>query len=286
MLRPVHDVEDLLRDEAFWIALVVAAVGVALVWLRLRRGSVNPGLPLAVVVAVLVAFRFDHAWPAALAVGLVLLVVGEWATGVGPRWLQLVVSVPGALILGASLPDGWPFWARVVLGVGTVVGGLVVLDADRAMPRLVPALLALGALGVWLCVPDTEAPKALLGALLAAAVLGFEPRLRHAVGSFALLGLFLWVVTFGGVARPGSIVGGVACLGVLLLFPVLPTAETRVGVATVLVVQAGVVVYLSRVAGFEQAAGDALLLAIPAFVVAGVVAAIGLRQRGRAASSR
>ena len=148
----------------------------------------------------------------------------------------MVATSPGALVLGAALPDGWPFWIRTVVSVSAVVGGLLVQDADRALPRPMPLLLAIGALGVYLCVPDTEAPKALLGALLAGAVIGLVPRLRASLGVTMVTGLFVWVVGVGGLGRPGSVVGGIACLGVLVLISVVRWTATAPAHVTALVV--------------------------------------------------
>ena len=43
MLRPVHDVENLLSDAGFWTAFVVAMIGTVLVWVRARRGGTSTG---------------------------------------------------------------------------------------------------------------------------------------------------------------------------------------------------------------------------------------------------
>src|SRR6478609_10009460 len=165
MLRPVHDVENALSDAAFWTALVVAAIGTALVWMRSRRDEFEPGVAFVVLVACCIGLREEHRLPPALVVGLVLLAFGECLARDRAWPVRLVALLPGALVLGASFPDGWPFWMRGVATGAALFGGLLGVDADRRAPRLVPALLAFSALGVYLCVPDTEAPKALLGSL-------------------------------------------------------------------------------------------------------------------------
>ena len=260
--------------------LIAAAIGAvaALALGFLARDSSLAAYRFAVF-ACLVGLRVEHRLPVPLVVGLALLLLGEWLTRHEPAWARVVGSVPGALVVGAALPDGWPFWIRAVVVVSTVVGGGLVAQADVVAPRVVPALLAIGAVGVYLCVPDTEAPKALLGALLAGALVGLEPRIQAALGTTALTGLFVWTSGYGGLGRPGSVVGGVACLGVLLLVPLVRwRSSPRAAVVVLVVVQCALVVYVSRVAGFEDSAWSALALCIPAFAIAGVVLAVTISR--------
>jgi hypothetical protein len=284
MLRPVHDVESVLSDGAFWTALVVAAVGTLITWLRFRRGEPTPGVAIVAVVAMLAGLRVDQPVPNPLVVALLVLIAGEWLTRDESCVARLVGLAPGAAILGAALPEGWPFWIRATVAVTAVGAGVLAVGSDARVPRLVPPLFAIGVIGVWACVPDTEAPKALLGAVLAAAVIGLEPRLRHQLGVSALAGLFAWVVGYGGVGRAGSVVGGIACFGVLVLIPFARWRASTTGwrIALLLVVQAALVAYASRVAGFEESAWQALLLGAPAFVVAWLVIALVGRSRFRA----
>jgi hypothetical protein len=274
MLRPVHDVENVVNDAAFWVALVVGAAATVLVAGRLRGGHREPGVALAVVVACLAGLRTDHRLPATLVVGLAVLGVGEWLTRDMPWAPRAIGACPGALVLGAALPEGWPFWIRAVVTVSTIVGGLLVDVSWREAPRLVPLLLAIGAVGVYLCVPDTEAPKALIGALVAGAFIGLAPRLTPTFGATTLTGLFVWIAGYSGVGRPGSVVGAIACLGVVLL----PAVWRRVSVPVVLVMQVALVVFVSRLAGFEDSAWSALALCVPAFAVtAGVLWSVNRR---------
>jgi hypothetical protein len=272
MLRPVHDVENVLGDAAFWTAFVIAAAGTLVVWLRVRRSEPEPGVWFVVAVAGFAALRTDRRLPNPLVVAIVLLALGEYLTRELSWRARVVALAPGAMVLGASLPDGWPLWIRIVSASTALVAGVLSVEADRRAPRLVPLLLAVGALGVYLCVPDTEAPKALFGALVAAAVLGLEPRLRHRGGVSAVVGLVAWTVAYGGVGRPGSVVGGIACLGVVLLLSLVPRwSPTRWAVVTAIVVQVALVLYVSRVAGFEESAWSAFGLSAAALAVGWVV---------------
>jgi hypothetical protein len=280
MLRPVHDVENVLGDAGFWNALIVAAAGAAVVWLRLRQHHGEPGIAAVITVAGLVGLRVNHLLETQLVVTVALLGVAEWMFRGRAVAVRLVVFTLGAAMVAATLPSGWPGWSRVALIVVVVVGAFVGPAHDRLVPRLVPVLLAIGAIGVYACVPDTEAPKALLGAVLGACVISLEPPLRASLGLPAAVGLFAWVATFGGLGRPGAIVGGLACLGVLLL--PLPRWRPRTGgVVALLLAQAGLVLYESRVAGLEQSAERAFLLSVPAFLVVWLVLAATARVSRR-----
>ncbi len=282
MLRGVHDVENVLGDGAFWTAVVLGGLGTALVWARLRGGRVEPGVAVVAVVATVVALRVEHRLPAGLVVGVLLLLGGEWVFRDATWPARLLALVPGAVVLGAVLSPGWPFWMQVLVTVVTVLGGVLVDAGDRAAPRWVPLLLAIGACGVYVCVPDTEAPKALLGAVLATALIGLAVEVVPTLGSAALTGVFAWVVAFGGFGRPGSVVGGMACLGVVVLVPALRRlARSRDGVIALIVVQCALVAFVARVAGLEQDAAPALLLSASAFVAAGVVLVVVARLTAR-----
>jgi hypothetical protein len=278
MLRPVHDVENVLGDAGFWTAFVVALVGTAVVWLRLRRAEWEPGIALVVVVATLAGLRAGHRLPTALVVAIGLLAFGEYLARDAARPARLAALVPGALVLAASVPEGWPFWLRVGATGAAAGGGLLAVDADQRVPRLMPLLLLVGAVGVYVCVPDTEAPKALLGALVVTAAIGLEPRVRHRVGFAAAAGLFVWVAAFGGLGRAGSVVGGIACLGVVLVIPVVRwAAGNRKLVALGVATQVALVLFVSRVAGLEGSAWVAAGLAAIAFAVAASVLLLSAR---------
>jgi hypothetical protein len=286
MLRPVHDVENVVDAAAFWVALVVAAVGVVFVWVRVRRGAAEPGVAIAVAIGCLVGLRIEHRLPAPLVVGVVLLALGEWLARDQATLERVLCATPGAVVLGAALPDGWALWIRVLVAVAALVGGVSADGVDRVMPRVLPLLLAIGAGGVYFCVPDTEAPKALLGALLAGTVIALEPRLGHALGQVTLTGLFVWVVAYGGVGRPGSVVGGIGCLGVVLLISLVRWRRvTSARIALLVVTQCALVAFESRVAGFEHSAWSAVALSIPAFVLAAAVLLALAHERGVGASA-
>jgi hypothetical protein len=278
MLRPVH---ALLIDDGFVAALLVGGIGAAVAAILVRRGSTAVAYPLVAVLATLIGFRVGHRLGAPLVVGLVLLAGGEWLANEAGSWLaRFAFLVPGALVLGASLPGGLAFWLRVTtVGATVLLAPLVVVFAQRG-PRVAAALFAVAAVGLYACVPDTEHARALLGALLAAGLLGLDPLLPAAPGVSAVTGLFLWTAVLGGHGRPGAVVGAVACLGVLVVAPVAGWARVTRSAPVLLVgVQVALVAFVSRVAGFRQSRAAAIALALPALVIAYLVLALVARRR-------
>jgi hypothetical protein len=274
----VHGVEHLIDDNAFWVALVLAIVGDGVVSVRARSGRAEPGFAIVAVVASLVGLHIADRFAVALVVGLLLVLGGECCGRRAGCWTRALWLLPGALVIAAALPDGWPFWIRLVTTVAAAVGGSLTVATNVAAPRLVPALFAVTAVGIFYCVPDTEAPAAVVGALAVGCVLVLEPRLRTALGAAALTGIVAWVTAYGGMGRPGSVVGGIACLGVLLLPIGRVRHHSTRWIVPLLAVQVALVVYESRVAGAESSAWAAAALSVPAFVVAaGVLLLMGRR---------
>jgi hypothetical protein len=282
MLRPVNDV---LGDTGFRVALATGVVLVASTWLLTRAGRRVPGYAFIAVVAMLVGLRAGEHVPAALVVGVVLLLFGELLSGEllsdkrGSWMFRFGFLVPGAWVLGASLPDGFAVELRTTAVVATAVAApLVVVTVARA-PRLAAVLFAISAVGVYLCVPDTEQAEVLMGALVAAAAMAVDPDLRAAPGIAPLTGVFVWTVAIGGHGRAGSVVGGLACLGVLVLVPVVGWGRTVRSAPWVLALgQLVYVVFVARVAGFRTGAGAAIALALPAAIALGVLVAITARR--------
>jgi hypothetical protein len=100
------------------------------------------------------------------------------------------------------------------------------------------------------------------------------------VGFAALTGLFAWVAAYGGLGRSGAVVGGIACLGLVLLLPAFTALTTsREGVLAVVLVQCALVVFVARVAGFEDGAVAALVLSVLGYAVAAGVLAWAARIR-------
>jgi hypothetical protein len=147
---------------------------------------------------------------------------------------------------------------------------------------LLPALLAVTAVGIWATVPDVEAALVLLGAAVPLTLLGWPgplagrrpaPAAFGIAGSVAVAAVLAWTVATGGVGRSGSVVGGLACLGLLAVEPAvrlldprrrspLDPLERRPGLAVAaLATQLVLVALAARVVGRPERAATALVLA-------------------------
>jgi hypothetical protein len=280
MLRAV---EQLLRDEGFRVALLVALAGTCAVVYVHRRGwwiSVEAGV-VAVVAALVSLAVTDRRSMLSLA-GVVLVALGAELGCRFPGWWTPLGCVPGAALLGLGLDAPVPDWARWACLVAAAIAPVLVVATDRGTPRLLPVLLVMTAVGMWATTPDTEHTRVLVGALGGAAVLALDRRLRAgAAGTAAITSLLVWAAVLDGYPRRGAVVGALACFGAAGLLPLV--GRSRVGwqlvpVAGVLAVQVALVIVSARVAGLRTDARTALLIS----ALAWFVAALGLRLATRA----
>jgi hypothetical protein len=213
--------------------------------------------------------------------------------------LTAAALVPGAVMLANTTPLVESDMSRFTLVLGTVCLGTALSDfdasrRDRGAPWL---LLLVAAAGVYVAVPDTELARVLLGVSVPFVILSLPKPVcaLGPMGSGAIAGLFCWVVVVGGRGRPGSVVGGLACLGILVAEPIgrrllgvmtparrrrgapgprpqRPVEEWFLTTMVVVIAQVVLVAYAARVVAREDAAGDALMILIPAAVLAVVVA--------------
>jgi hypothetical protein len=171
------------------------------------------------------------------------------------------------VLVAVAIPEGAPRWMRLFALVATLVAAPLVVASDRCSPRLSAPFLAVSAVGLYWCVPDTEHARALVGAAPPVAVVTLDRGRRpDPAGTAAAVGLFVWTATVGGVGRPGSVIGGAACLGVLLIASLV----TAAGVVVQTPVHIALVAVASR-------AGDAapwvlLGLALAPAIALGVIA--------------
>jgi hypothetical protein len=282
----VHDaLRDVLHDDGFWLAFVVASVVAALTLPLARSASVRLGFAAVVVVAAFVALAVDYdLWPR-LAIGVLL--VG--AAGLVRDDVEGCL-LPGALlVLGAasvaSAPPGVALWMRCAAFITIAVAVPCASVVDRRAPRLLPLVAAITVVGVYVCVPDTELPLVLVGAVLPATLLALDPDTRASAWTGAVVALVVAEVLVGGEGRPGAIIGGLACVGVLLLAPLAawrPHA-TRDGLV-LLITHAVFVLWAARVAGFRDSAWIAALLCAPAAAIAWGVLFVTARLGARSAS--
>lgn len=263
-----------------------AAVGFFL--LRRDRGAARSFAELGFVVPAAAALtQVGGAWGLrVIAATLLLLPVAathEAASGrlvrTGPILAALLVAVEPAWRVG------WTGRAAVLVVLLVLVGVQFAQVAATPLPNTLPwLLLTISAAGQFGTLADTEGALVLLGAstvLLAGSL--WLPLPMGSVGWLAAAMVTVNVaVTFAG--RPGAMVGGVACLGLFAVLPLMGRPTLPAAGITV-VAHAAYVVYASRVAGLEQAAGDAFgLLTWPTAGL--VVVAIGLIAWSRRKSGR
>jgi hypothetical protein len=225
---------------------------------------------------------------AVLAGGVALLGLAGYVTAERAWPTRALAALPGGLLIAAApLVDVDQWWARTVVIVLLAAAAVALPDLARRWDGTgaVGLLLAAGAAGVYLCLPETDHLDYLVPAYL---VLGVsEAVVRRPLGpgvALAACGLLCWAVLFGGTPRDGALVGGLACLGLLLLEPVarrLPGAGSAFvgrgalsGVVALTVLQVGYCLAVSRTAGLQTDAWVALAIV--------AVAAIGLLVATRA----
>jgi hypothetical protein len=301
-------VVDVVHDAGFRdgiaagsVAFVVLVAIALLVRCSSRRRRAIPALAgFALVAAGLVAL--DWSGPRSLLTdrlvgGLVLMGLGPaLATIVLPRRpmarvVAALAAVPGAAVVAQAAAQYNRFdWIEPFVVVTTVVGGALVRDFDVANARvgLAPLLVAVSALGIYTTSPDTEQILVVVGVAIPVAFVGW-PKVLAAIGpgAYALTGLIAWVGAVGGRGRPGAVVGALGCLGILLVEPVVRRAwRGRVRrpdrwspLVRVLVVttHAVAVLLVARVAGLEQSAPRAAVLAGGVLALAAAFLALVLR---------
>jgi hypothetical protein len=159
-------------------------------------------------------------------------------------------------------------------------------------------LFAVTAGGVYLAVPDTELARVMLGVAIPFVLLSIPRPLSPfgPAGSAAIVGVFAWVVVVGGRGRPSSIVGGLATIGILVAEPLGRRTVGALGSLTlarrrrdplafdrnrddwltrtllVALVQFVIAVYASRAVAREDSVWVAVLVVLPMFAVAVIVA--------------
>jgi hypothetical protein len=278
-MRHARTVEALLSDDGFRVAFVVATLGGILAVTVTRRWHLPIGLGLAAVVGVLAGVRTNAHLAAALVAGVAVLAAGTRIAQVRRLGVRLAATVPGALLISAAVPHDFPGWMRAFAIGATVATAPLAVASNRHIPRATYALLAVSALGVYWCVPDTEQALALAGAMMPTAVLGLASRRGPSpAGVGAVTGLLVWTATVGGVGRAGSVIGATACLGVLLVVPIANGA----GLLPVTAAHLALVVVSARGAGRLESA-----LAASVVVAAALgVAVAGLRLAARRSSRR
>jgi hypothetical protein len=239
------------------------------------------GIAAAGVTVVVLAVSDDaNAPPAAAIAGLALLGAGA-ALHVGRSLLVgVVLSIPGAALIGFAGDLDRPDWIAAAAAVTIAVAAPLLVAAEKAWARSpgVPVAFAVSAVGLYGCVPDTEEARVLLGVALVAALLSLIPSMHSfgIVGAAMSSGLFVWIAAFDAPGRPSAFVGATAALALLLTDAIgsrlrgarPPMARGHAGGVVALAGHTVLAAYASRVAGLEQSVGSAVALAVPALMAA------------------
>jgi hypothetical protein len=263
---------DAVLDDAGFQTALLAAVLLSVVVLVMARGDRDlRGAPAIAVLATLVGYSVASHLEVLLVVGLAALAAGAWATRRGPFLLRSAAAAPGAVLVALSLPDPVPTWAGCLAVAAIVPLDPVIERFDTRAPRLAAPFLLVAAVGIYVCVPETNAARALLGGFGVAALLAGFPRLGPLPGAASAAGgLLVWTAAAEGFPRPGSVVGAVACVGTVVFAPALVAARgaTRwlIGGAVV-----ALVAFCARVAGFEESAWVAVGLTALGYFSAAVL---------------
>ena len=251
----------------------------ALIWRRWRQGLLPIGGPI-VAVAAAVAMSVTRSLSTTVGAGLCLLAVAGALFSLSRRiaLLPALTALPGAWLIGRSGPSGtgWvePIAVTTVALVGPVVAGF---EEDTEKSPIPMWLFTVSVAGAWLTLPDTEEVLVLLGALSMPALLTWPLRMLRlgSVGAYTLPGLYIWVVMWGGRGRESSIFGALAALGLLAAAPIAAWMAGRGRVSSYGLIgfflvfgHAGLVIFVTRVAGFQVGPRSALLFAFSAVVTA------------------
>jgi hypothetical protein len=218
-----------------------------------------------------------------LGVGLAVLSLAGWLWDRSKVGSVLAATIGSVLVVWrGGLADVQ--WIRFGAIFAIIAIGLALLSFARQaqVGSLVVPLLAITMFGVWATVPDTEAARIPLGMLVPLGLVAWPWRLSSlgTTGAFAIAGIIVWIAVIGGAAREGSIIGAWASAGVLL-GGLIPRFETRLRAPAILTIHAGVVYLTARVAGFQEGAPLALMLAVPPILL-GIWLVSSFRSGGRA----
>lgn len=258
----------LAESSSVLVALITAIAGSLLAVIAARGIVRSIALGIATGVAAAAGLAADDLLDAALAAGLLLILVAALASEARSPIVRAAALAPGGVLIVTLGAEGTAGWARALAFVTIVAVGPTAVALDRFFPYLTVALLAVSALGAYWTLPDTEQARALVGALLPVALLALVFRHAPEPSSPSLgVALVAWVALVGGVGRAGSVVGAIGCLGVLALGPLARRGPPILVVAAHL----PIVVIASRVAGLRQSAWTAAAVLLPVIVLAAAI---------------
>jgi hypothetical protein len=301
--RDLLDSADFVTGARVGAVAAVAALIAASAW-RAWRGRRLPAGGLVFAAAALVALDGRFELPPELLIGTAALGLAGLTGDLFrvPVWIRAPLALPGAWLVGFGTEVNDVRWTQALVSATAVVGGTLMSDFDRRWrrPSIAGGLFAIAVLGVYVTVPDTEAPLRVLVAAVLIGALGWPIGVLRfgSGGAYAACGVLAWTAAIGGIGRSGSIVGAVASLGLLLSEPVArviarfrgPLVRDPRLMATLAmgIAQVGLVAVTARVAGLRRDEGEAgviAAIALVAAVVACVVVARVNRRRRRSQST-
>jgi len=306
------DVDSLLRSQQFHAGLFAGVLATAAVRglnaIAIIRGTSTPAVERPVpdrwvvdavcgsLLAAAVLASLLHVTQPGLAFVAVMVFGGAaGAAWCAARWARLPLAA-GWLVASVVLATRLPLHGvvpKASVAALVALGAPLAARADRISGDGTVTLLGLlvSAAGIWVCVPDTEAARAVLG-VLAVGVLAWWPGRRRPLGAPGTMAIVVglgWVIAYGDRGRPGSAAGAAACIGALALAPAVASVLIRRGRApapplVVAVVHVAVVAAASRWAGLMTAPVAAALAALAVLAVGAALLIIGSGRTSRLSS--
>jgi hypothetical protein len=257
--------------------LVVGPVVLGLVLAR-RPDPVPVGGIVALTSAFLVmAVTGDHSWQ--LLAGTAVAGVGGFvgATSRLPAVVRIALVVPGAAIAVLALPYEGAWWyGPAGIAAASAAGPAVDVVEDRyRRTGLAVVMLGVSVGGVYGTIPNTDRIALVFGAVLPVMFLAWpRPWARVGAGAGSAAVVLLAALTLnGGWTRPGAVVGGLLAPAVFVLLALAgrPDGSTVARAwpplaVRLLVLDVVVTLGLTRVAGLEESARTAIVLAAPMLV--------------------
>jgi hypothetical protein len=209
------------------VAVGVAAVAIAVVFYAVtpRRLTPLPAGGILLSVGALVAIGRFRSVPTAVVIGVLGVALTSALTSLRPLatpWVALC-SLPFASLLALHGGLVELTWLRVAVIAAICVGGALAGSFDDNWAPTAPGLtlFAVSAAGVYLCAPDTEEIRALLGVAAVLALLGWPVRCARLgrSGAAAAVATLVWVAAVDVRGRPASLIGALCCIGLLVAQP-------------------------------------------------------------------
>ena len=114
------------------------------------------------MLAILVGYSVEGLYQTLLVVGLAVLSAGAWTTRrAQPFIVKSMAAAPGAILVAVSLPEPVPPRVGVLVFGAIVLFGPTAEGFDGRAPRLAAPFLLVAVVGIYICVPETNAVRPL-----------------------------------------------------------------------------------------------------------------------------